>query len=249
MKKYPHLKNAPISECLIDFRVKFESEIHAEIFKSLESKLKNEYPNVEKLRRFETRLEIDKEGKGVFHSNKDLGLEGFIFKSKDNNSLAQFRINGFTFNKLKPYTEWGEIITEARRLCEEYVNIAKPKYITRLATRYINHIKIEKSLIDISEYLTAPPLLPSELKFKLSSFLSKNVIHDSETSISANITQGFEEDISKNFFRLILDIDCYIVTEIDPLSDNIWTSFEELRNMKNRIFFSSLKKGKLEELK
>lgn len=249
MEEFPHLNNAPISECLIDFRVKFESEIHAEIFESLESKLKNKYPNVEKIRRFETKIGIDKESKKVFHTDKDLGLEGFIFKTKDNKSLVQFRINGFTFNKLKPYTEWGEIITEAKRLWEEYVSLAKPKNITRLATRYINHIKLETSVGDISEYLTTPPGLPKELQFKLNSFLSKNVFHDSETGISAIITQALEEDVSKSYLRLILDIDCYLLKEFDPLSDNIWDSFETLRNMKNRIFFSYLQKEKLEEMK
>ena len=249
MKKYPHLNNAPISECLIDFRVKFDSEIHAVIFEFMEAKIKKDYPNVEKIRRFKTRLEIDKDGRGLFQSNKDAGLEGLIFKSEDNKNLAQFRINGFTFNKLKPYTKWDEIITESHRLWEEYVNIAKPKHVTRIATRYINHLKIEKSVVDISEYLTAPPVLPVELKFKLNSFLSKNVVHDGETGITSNITQGLEEDVSKNYLRLILDIDCYIVEEIDPIIDNIWVRFEELRDMKNRIFFSSLQKEKLVALK
>lgn len=249
MKKYPHLNNAPISECLIDFRVKFESEIHAEIFESLETKLKKGYPNVEKIRRFETNIKFEKNGKSIHQTNKDIGLEGLIFKSEDNKNLAQFRINGFTFNKLKPYTKWDEIITESHRLWEEYVNIAKPKHITRIATRYINHIKLETSVGDISEYLTAPPGLPKELQFKLNSFLSKNVFHDSETGISAIITQALEEDVSKSYLRLILDIDCYLLKEFDPLSDNIWDSFEKLRSMKNRIFFSYIQKEKLEEMK
>ena len=249
MEEFPHLNNAPIIECLIDFRVKFESEIHAEIFNSLEPKLKNEYPTIEKIRRFQTTIKMNKESKGVFHSDKNLGLEGLIFKSKDDKSLAQFRINGFTFNKLKPYTEWGKIITEARRLWGEYVSLAKPQKITRLATRYINHLRLETSVGDISEYLTAPPGLPKELGFKLNNFLSKNVFHDSETGISAIITQALEEDVSKSYLRLILDIDCYLLKEFDPMSDNIWDSFEKLRSMKNRIFFSYLQKEKLEEMK
>ena len=73
----------------------------------------------------------------------------------------QFRINGFTFNRLKPYTSWGDILPQVKDLWSLYIDIASPESITRIAVRYINNIEIPKpDNIVFSDYLKVPPKIP-----------------------------------------------------------------------------------------
>src|SRR6266576_1965797 len=51
-----HLKNAPILEALVDFRVTLTKDIDAEKFRALAGAVGNRYPTVEALHRFETSI-------------------------------------------------------------------------------------------------------------------------------------------------------------------------------------------------
>ena len=75
----------------------------------------------------------------------------------------QFRRDGFTYNRLHPYKNWDYLIEHTKRTYPIYKEIAKPEAITRLAVRYINHIKIPLPVDDLFEYFSDPPNIPDEL--------------------------------------------------------------------------------------
>src|SRR5258708_35248458 len=74
--------------------------------------------------------------------------------------VAQFRIDGFTFSKLEPYTTWEEVFAEASRLWQLYVAKAQPPEVIRVAVGCINRLRVPGPA-DRSEDLAAPPLLAS----------------------------------------------------------------------------------------
>ncbi len=58
-----------------------------------------------------------------------LGIVALVYqgfsKTPDRLNVAQFRRDGFTFNRLRPYTKWEEIRPEALRLWQLYTAKAK----------------------------------------------------------------------------------------------------------------------------
>src|SRR5436190_21056320 len=86
---------------------------------------------------------------------------GLLFYSEDEKAVVQFRLDGFTFNKLQPYSSWEEIFPETWRLWALYQSAIGNVQITRLAVRYINRLALPSG--DFGRYLTALPQLPAEL--------------------------------------------------------------------------------------
>ena len=239
MAKYRHLDNAPITEAIIDLRVRLTSEFQIEKFSSLREMLHDQYTDVEERRLIKGAFGMEA-GKPVVQPPEDKGIETYLFKSADNTKVAQFRKDGFTFSRLKPYTNWEDISAEAKELWKLYVEKASPEVVTRIAVRYINQLNIPLPINDFARYLTAPPMVPENVPQDVSAFLSKVVVHDMEQDIAANITQALQGISRPDHAIIILDIDVYKQSVAGFKDSDIWLTFEQLRDLKNRIFFDSI---------
>ncbi len=233
-----HLKNAPITEAIIDFRVKARPDLKAIEFAHVRSQLADRFPKLDERRGFEATVELGRGGSRA--AARDLGLQGYFFKSADEKKVVQFRIDGFTFNKLRPYTKWEDIFPQAMEIWQLFWRVARPEVVTRLALRYINHIPLPPTLKDYDDYLRASPPIPPELPQYLSGFLSRITVHDPETDVAANIAQALETNPVAGTITVILDIDAYKQGEYSPEEPAIAETFQQLRRFKNDIFFNSL---------
>ncbi len=233
-----HLDKAPIKEALIDFRTKLPDKFKIEQFEPIKEQIKETYPVFEKQYLYKSKHEFEK-GKLVKSPFvEDMGIRGYVFKSSDEIKIAQFRLDGFTFNRLSPYTHWDDVIQEAKRLWQFFKNIASPEVITRLAVRYINHLRIPLPIDDFGDFLTVPPSVPEGLPQAVQNFLIRTVIVNEDAGIKANITQALDEKGSDSQnLNIILDIDTFKMVHLNSDKEDIWNDFESLRNMKNDIFF------------
>lgn len=238
MTEVRHLPKAPITEALIDLKVKISPDFDINIFDSIDEKFLEKFPLKEKQEEYSAKFSV-KETKPITKTGTK-SIKGFFYKSEDGKNIVQFRRDGFTFNRLKPYTEWREIRNNAKRLWEIYLKYANPVKVTRIGTRYINHIKIPLPIKDFSSYLTAPPQVPEGMPQLFSGYLSRMRLKEPSENIDVNVTQAIEEGTEKGIVTLILDIDAFSNRIFDPDEPNIWKNFEILRNIKNQVFFSSL---------
>ena len=240
MAQVRHLNNAPITEAIIDFRVKLPSEFMVEAFLELKKTISDRFPKVEERKLFSSQLRI-KKGKPQPPAAEYLGIQGYFFKPEDDKKVAQFRIDGFTFSLLKPYTHWEEMFAEARELWEMYCGIAQPEAVTRLAVRYVNHINIPLPVDDLSDYFTAPPKIPDNIQGIISGFLSKVVVYDQEMDVATNIVLALEKSIKPDkHITVVLDIDSFKTGDFSVSNDKMWDIFANLHNIKNQIFFNSI---------
>jgi uncharacterized protein (TIGR04255 family) len=237
MAEITHLSRAPIIEAIIDFRIEPEKEFPLNKLSDLVAKVGDTYPQHEKRNLFESRVKIMPSQRQISQSTHEKGLHGFFFKSEDEQNIAQFRVDGFTFNHLEPYTSWDPIFTEAKRLWGVYADIMAPEFVTRIAVRYINRLKLPLSIKELSQYLTILPQIPDDLPKSVSSFLIKMVLVEEQTGLMANITQALESGIVSDHVPIIFDIDVYREGRFKPNDPEIWRVFGDLREMKNRIFF------------
>lgn len=233
------LRNAPITEALIDFRVKARPDLHAEDFLQLKDELSNRFPKVQERRGIQATFEILK-GEGQPPRVQDLGLQGHFFRTEDEKVIGQFRIDGFTFNRLKPYTRWEDIFPQAMELWRLYLKVAKPVEVVRLAVRYINHVPLPPGAQKFEDYLRGSPVIPPELPQHTSSFLTRVTIHDQENDIAAHVTQALQPTADTQRLTVILDIDAFKEAQLSPDDPAIERTFMQLRIFKNLIFFNSL---------
>ncbi len=239
MTEYPILRNAPITEALIDFRIKIKDGFDAGQIEALYDVISGQYPDKKARHRLQGRFEFKQGEKPVSLSAET--VEGYIFTSADKKQVFQARIDGFTFNRLKPYDRWETLREEAQRLWHLFRDLISSE-IVRVGLRYINKFDIPlfpQPLRDFNEYLTAAPIVPEGLPQGVSSFLTRVVIQNQEIDAAAIITQAFEQIIDPKFIPIILDIDAF--KQKDRIGEEeAWQALEDLRLFKNAIFFSSI---------
>ena len=241
-----YLQNAPIIEALFDFQVKARAEFRPEEFSSLKDRLAARFPIAKERRGLQAKFSVV-EGQGQPTVLEDLGLQGYFFMTADEKTIAQFRIDGFTFNRLSPYTRWDELFPLTMDLWDLYCSACRPEIATRLAVRYINRILLPSAPFDFDSYLRAAPVVPPELPQAVSGFVTRVTTHDQGNGVSANIAQALEPGTQGQQSSLILDIDAFSQREFPVGDPNIQRTFGQLRAFKNLIFFNSLTETKLKE--
>jgi uncharacterized protein (TIGR04255 family) len=167
-------------------------------------------------------------------------MQGYFFRTADEKTIAQFRVDGFTFNRLRPYTSWEELFPQALELWHLYATVSRPEVITRLAVRYINRIMLPAGAITFEPYLRAAPVIPPELPQSISSFLTRVTISDPQTDIAAHVAQALEANTPEQRLIVILDIDTYKQSEFAIDDPVIKQTLQQLRDFKNIVFFNSL---------
>jgi uncharacterized protein (TIGR04255 family) len=244
MPNVRYLKNAPISEALIDFRVQLPSGFDIKKFIELKKSLP-EFPIMEEQQKITSGIEFNSGNISQFStSNKN----GVIFKSADNLDILQFRLNGFTFNRLKPYKDWNYVIAQTKKNWLRYLEISGIKEITRIAVRYLNNIPISSVQVDLSKILNTKPCLPENIPNRISGFFNRISIQDNEhIQNGAHITQAINKKVNADNAELLIDIDAFCEKSFDALDNKVWGVFEQLRNLKNTIFFNLLTEDKLKE--
>jgi len=232
------LKNAPIKEAVIDFRVALKEEIEIEKLDSEYSSISNEYPKKETLLQGKFGLPFG-ESEPV---SKIVNPIGYRYTSGDGKYVAQFTVGGFTLSRMEPYTVWEDVRNEAAKLWEIYHRVANVETITRMATRYINVMRIPMdTLKEFGEYLTCPPEVPKVLPQGVSSFLSRIVFHDPDIGAQCILTQALEAaDFENRLIPIILDIDVFIERPFPIINGHYWQEIDKLRHFKNRVFFESI---------
>lgn len=239
MAKPRHLTRAPLTEAIIDVRVKAHEQFSPEAFRSLGEKLASSFPQIEEQNLFQGRVQLGP-GTAVSQHTTVGELNGFFFKSSDGLDIAQFRRDGFTFNRLNPYTSWEEVFPQAWKLWELYAETGAAEFITRIAIRYVNLLKLPTPMRDLADYLTAPPRVPEGVSGTIASFLTQIVVNNPQAGTAANITQALEKPAEPGSVNVILDIDAYVKKEFELRDASLSSTFVQLRELKNDIFFNSV---------
>ena len=199
--------NAPIREALFDVRLKFSNPINPSIFEGIFSSLQDDYTKkeVSVLRHFSV------EAKGLEQPvfNTTDGVNGLRLTSKDGTQIAQFRTDGFTFSKLKPYSKWDVFFTEVTRLFELYVEATKPLYCERIALRYVNAIEIAEKKFEIDDYFTTALKIGDDIPDDLVEFFVRIVLKDRDSDSLAVVNQTVEETTDPDKTIVLFDIDVF----------------------------------------
>jgi uncharacterized protein (TIGR04255 family) len=237
-EQYPTLSKAPITEALVDIRCLLPKGFNVDQFKTIGANILKDYPLEKVIRVHEAKIHYKGDEQEVTTHGK---INGYRYESSNRTKIVQLRLDGFTFNRLKPYNNWAEVRDEALRLWNLYRDLVKPEFINRIALRYINNLNIPMPIEDFGDYLTCPPEVPEGLPQGISSFFYRVVVPADDSRITAIITQALEQKVDvKDYLPIILDIDVIKFIPDGFLEEDIFAILEKLRNFKNQIFFKSI---------
>jgi uncharacterized protein (TIGR04255 family) len=247
---FPHLGHAPIVEAIIEIRTRIESPWEEPALKEqLKAKLPD-YPKIFSQSEFRHELKV-KAGQPPEQLFRDLGWRGLRLHSADDRYIAQINREGFVFSRLRPYESWEQFKEEAMRLWKMYADLAKSLEVHRLGVRFINRIDLPVGEVSLEDYLRVPPQPPGELGLPIMSFFHQDSLMVTGHPYAVNIVKTVQPPKSSGSDGggLILDIDVITTRPFEQGANAIDKHLEEMRWLKNKIFYSSLTRNAVEDLK
>lgn len=236
-----HFPNAPITEALLDIRVKLPPQTDLARLGAFHDTIKQKYPEKQERVSWRGHIEVKASPAAQVFQSAAGGPDGYLFTSIDGRQVVQARLDGFTFSRLKPYDTWEALRDEAKQLWQHYVKIAAPESVTRIALRYINRMEIPLPIKDFKEYILTTPEIAPDLPQGLGSFFMRLVIPDAKTQAVAIVTEAVEPiDEASNRLPLIFDIDVFRLAAWNVQDRALWETFEQFHELKNEIFFKSI---------
>jgi uncharacterized protein (TIGR04255 family) len=237
MARPRHLDRAPIREALVDIAAKLPEHVDMTALRTLSESISADYPQCGTVVQAHFQFKPQEPNTAPIERQE----LGFRCSNAENNRIVQFRVNGFTYNWLKPYSTWEELRAVSEKYWRMFNEAVRPVGVNRLSLRYINDVELPLPLKDFGEYLTADPKVPTELPQAMSNFLTRVGIVDEVENIDATITQVFEGVTNPAVARIILDIEASkLVNFVPDQYEKIWSILDTLRDFKNTIFFSTL---------
>lgn len=226
-------KNAPIREAIFDIKIDENEKVSLDVLENIHKEIKNEYP--EKRQNFRLTQQINfKQEHSNIENNSSKEFYGLIFFNKKN-TRVQAKIDGFTFNMIKPYSNWSSFIEEAFRIWEIYKRHVKPESIVRISLRYINKIEIPVPFKNFQEYVTNMPPIPNCLPQSFSNFFMQIQVPFVDDKLDVLLTQTIEHKLD-NILPFILDIDVIKTKDLSTDSEWLRLQFEKFREIKNSTF-------------
>ncbi len=233
----------PVTEAIFEVQVELPPEVTIADLEQLCSKINLEYPKKSPRKRFMGRIEF--QGEQSASESIDLGVDGFLNWSVDEKQVIQFRLDGYSFSRLKPYNRWEEHFPEVLKFWSLFSKAVSPVLIKRIIVRFINVIEIPRES-ELQHYFINNPKLPSD-KSLLINFFNRIEFYLSDKNTRAVITQALASSNNPVSKSMILDIEASQVIN-SPINENTVSDvFQILRDVKNDIFKKSLTE-KAEEL-
>ncbi len=228
---------APIQEALLDFQVVLPTESEQLDFKLFGQGLEDRFPERQKRVELVQSFQFADDQKQIPPVKN---IAGYLFTSKPHGKIVQARRDGFTFNKLRPYSKWDDFSAEAKELWTRYLDFAHPIAVKRIGLRYINRIEIPDSLTDLRELCLLFPAIPKGVPDVWFEYFQRLASQLEDGGISI-VTLSIDAPSQSSKAAIILDIDVVkTLDNVPPATEALWNQCEILRTWKNGIFDASL---------
>lgn len=239
----PELKlaNAPIVEAVIDVDCDMPPAFNlAALEQPARTAFQAQYPKFRALLMEQHSFETNAD-QPAKHSAKR-AIQALQFLHDDEKQLVQVRAQGFSFNRLAPYTSLDDYLPEIERTWRLFVSLATPVQVRAVRLRYINRILLPTvaGRVELDHYLKIGPRLPDEQKLTFVGFLNQHAAVEADTGHQANIVLTAQA-LGGDKLPIIFD-NCVAATGPADPCDWPWIlgKIRSLRGLKNRIFRNTL---------
>lgn len=228
-----HYSRSPLTEAVIDLRVKLPKEVELATLASIQSDQKEDYPARQDRIALQGQFTTDPKAPPATVSRAHIG---YSFTSKDERQIIQARLDGFTFSHLAPYESWESFRDEARQWWVAYKTATKPEGVIRVAVRYINRLDLPLPLEDFTDYLRTAPQISPDLPQLLSGYFMQLQIPQEDLNSTLILNQTIVPPPNPQVVSILLDIELFREGDIPRKENELWNFFEKLRIRKNEVF-------------
>ena len=243
------LAKAPIHEAIIDIQCQLSQEVLVDNLKF------NNLGRREPVYLLKTESNID-DATGLAQSIMANSCLGYKYTDSDSGIVGQFRMDRATTSKIRPYDSWETFLPQAVANWNRYKEVtgADINSVTCVAVRYINRLLAPFDNNDpliIQDYLKNAPARPSEIGRSLEDFLCRMVLPVPEIDSKVILTSTREDIVREEdneFLPIILDIDVFHLVPENKLEsdEKMWSIIEDMRTVKNEMFFNVMTEKALE---
>lgn len=235
------LKNPPIVEAVFDVDCDLPPSFDiAALEGPSRERFGDEYPKSRPQFIHEYKIEANVDSS--LNASSRPAIQAFQFLHNDGRQLVQVRVQGFSFNRLAPYSGLDDYLPEIERTWRIYVDLVSPVQIRAIRLRYINRILLPmtSNTLNLDEFLKIGPRLPDEDNLKLTGFLIQQAAIEDNTKHNVNLVLTDQAPANEKL-PVILDITVTSPAIVEPTDwPTMRRSIESLRNLKNRVFSNML---------
>lgn len=164
----PHrYKNDPIMEMICVFEFDPASPWDSAIPGILYEELKGRFPSRRQVRQFQTAIQTN--GDQIEHTIVPISRLQFV--GEDASSLVQVSTHSLSFNHLRPYPGWENVLPIAMDLFKTYRAVAGPLGVRTMGLRYINGVTLPGNPANLEDYFEFYPHMGSKMEQTYGAFV------------------------------------------------------------------------------
>jgi uncharacterized protein (TIGR04255 family) len=236
-----HLAKAPIIEAVLD--IDCDLPVGTDLVameQGIRERFAGEYP------KFQRQMVQQHQFKASTEPPAELSVAASVqslqFLKEDGRQLVQVRRDGFSFNRLAPYSSLDDYLPEIERMWLKFVDAMSPVQIRSIGLRFINRLFLPTSdgFVNLGEYLFLDIQRVAETGLELSGFFNQYSATEVETGHQVNRTLVAQLPDSQRL-PVIFDIEAMDLTPLEPKAwDDILGTIVSLRRLKNKVFRGTL---------
>lgn len=235
-RRFPPLSRAPIVEAVIQWQatptLPFEQA-------KLQDELKARFPtfDCQTLHELETAFADSPQGMELRQRSQ---WDGFRMTSQDQKHVCQFKPKTVVFSRLSPYETWERFTEAAKPFWNTFLELAAPVAIDRIGVRFISQVELQEGEA-ASAYIDTGPSPLSEIGLSSDSFFHKDSTIVPGHPYCLNLVRAIQpaQPPLTTHRSLIVDIDI-VTTDTTPV-ESVESRLQEMRFMKNLVFFTAMK--------
>lgn len=238
------LADPPIIEAVLDIDCDLPANFKPKNVEApARKKWAKSYPKFRQQYLQEHRFEVQEPGEIPEFSIRSGIIQALQFLKNDEKQLLQIRIQGFSFNRLAPYSSFDDYLPQIKSAWNSYIELAKPIQIRALKLRYINRflLPFENQRIRLDDYLMNVPQPADESRMLLSAFVNQYSAVDIPSGhqiVSVLTTEpAIEEELPIIFDNTVIVQENIETQNWSYIRDKI----QEMRELKNLVFRNTLK--------
>jgi len=239
---FEHLSKAPITEAIIQIRSRaIEPWEESPTVGKLKAAL-SDYPACHSSRTISHEFNFGPQTDSG--KTQDLGWTGVQFTSRDGKHVADFSRDAFSLSRLAPYDNWTAFSAEALRLYALHLEHARFLEAERIGLRFVNQFDLPAEDFKLTDVFTQPvavaipgiPLQPA-LFFHQDTF----AFPESPYFVTVIRTLQLVPMLGGSPVpKLILDLDVFTGHSLPAAPSQIRDRLEDMRWIKNKLFFGKL---------
>ena len=236
-EKFETLRNAPIVEAVIRFNA-----VPTVTYGPTELKdaLASRFPGytLQDQRRVETGLERSADDEIAMH--REPTWDGFRLRSEGGKEICQWKRDSIVFSRLQPYESWPRLLESVMPLWSAYRELGRPEVIEGIGVRFISQMPLHENE-KLSKYVHKIPKPLPGLGLRSDSFFHQDTIPLKGYPYELKLIRAMQAAAEKSGSKKLLIVDIDVSTTMAVTFDQLAKTLDELRYIKNKVFFSYMK--------